>query len=543
MQNPQQESSSTPFETTFENDYESQDPDSLAPVIGKPTSSLGAAVALWSLLLGVGMLMLANGLQGSLLGIRASSEGFSNTMTGVIMSAYFAGFLLGSTVAPRKLRKVGHVRTFAALASITSVCILIHAMYVVPEVWIVMRFITGFAFAGLYVVAESWLNSQATNQMRGRLLAIYMVITYLGMGGGQLLLNVGNPDTYLLFILVSVIMSLALVPMLLSASPQPEGAQPEAMGLLRLIRLAPLGTVGNFATGIANGTVFGMGAVYADRAGLSLQEVSWFMGAFILGAAILQWPLGKLSDKLSAKKVILVSSVGAIALSFGGLPLTGGSMMTMALLGAGLGGLILTQYSLFLAAANNLLTTPQIISSSGTLVLVHGAGAILGPLTAGLLMERFGANGFLYTLAGVHILIVIVAASVTGKPRQELGDDEGDHPGHYVVAPSPTSPLGAAWVEEAITEPDTGQLEFDFDADPVLEAEMEAELEAKRDAERENAEGDDVVQQIESDEGVMNDRVTGMEDDWHLDGHVDEQAQHLSEEERRVKTEPERESY
>lgn len=543
MQNPQQESSSTPFETTFENDYESQDPDSLAPVIGKPTSSLGAAVALWSLLLGVGMLMLANGLQGSLLGIRASSEGFSNTMTGVIMSAYFAGFLLGSTVAPRKLRKVGHVRTFAALASITSVCILIHAMYVVPEVWIVMRFITGFAFAGLYVVAESWLNSQATNQMRGRLLAIYMVITYLGMGGGQLLLNVGNPDTYLLFILVSVIMSLALVPMLLSASPQPEGAQPEAMGLLRLIRLAPLGTVGNFATGIANGTVFGMGAVYADRAGLSLQEVSWFMGAFILGAAILQWPLGKLSDKLSAKKVILVSSVGAIALSFGGLPLTGGSMMTMALLGAGLGGLILTQYSLFLAAANNLLTTPQIISSSGTLVLVHGAGAILGPLTAGLLMERFGANGFLYTLAGVHILIVIVAASVTGKPRQELGDDDGDHPGHYVVAPSPTSPLGAAWVEEAITEPDTGQLEFDFDADPVLEAEMEAELEAKRDAERENAEGDDVVQQIESDEGVMNDRVTGMEDDWHLDGHVDEQAQHLSEEERRVKTEPERESY
>ncbi|MGO2414974.1 MAG: MFS transporter, partial [Cobetia crustatorum] len=496
-----------------------------------------------SLLLGVGMLMLANGLQGSLLGIRASSEGFSNTMTGVIMSAYFAGFLLGSTLAPRKLRKVGHVRTFAALASITSVCILVHALYVVPEVWIAMRFITGFAFAGLYVVAESWLNSQATNQMRGRLLAIYMVITYLGMGGGQLLLNVGNPDTYLLFILVSVIMSLALVPMLLSASPQPEGAQPEAMGLMRLLRLAPLGTVGNFATGIANGTVFGMGAVYADRAGLSLQEVSWFMSAFILGAAILQWPLGKLSDKISAKKVILVSSVGAISLSFGGIPLTGGGIWTMALLGAGLGGLILTQYSLFLAAANNLLTTPQIISASGTLVLVHGAGAILGPLTAGLLMERFGANGFLYTLAAVHILIVIVAASVTGKPRQELGDDDGNHPGHYVVAPSTTSPLGAVWVEEAITEPDTGQLEFDFDADPALEAEIEAELEAKRDAERESEEGDDAVQQVDSDEGVMNDRVTGMEDDWQLDGHVDEQAQHLSEEERRVKTEPERESY
>ena len=170
MPHPQQEAVPTPT-------FETETLDTTRKRL-QPTSSLGAAVVLWSLLLGMGMLMLANGLQGSLLGIRASSEGFSNTMTGIIMSAYFAGFLLGSTLAPRKLRRVGHVRTFAALASITSVCILIHALYVVPEVWIAMRFITGFAFAGLYVVAESWLNSQATNQMRGRLLAIYMVITY-----------------------------------------------------------------------------------------------------------------------------------------------------------------------------------------------------------------------------------------------------------------------------------------------------------------------------------------------------------------------------
>ncbi|NHH85085.1 MFS transporter [Cobetia sp. MB87] len=533
MPHPQQEAVPTP---TFETE-----PLDTSPKRLQPTSSLGAAVVLWSLLLGMGMLMLANGLQGSLLGIRASSEGFSNTMTGIIMSAYFAGFLLGSTLAPRKLRRVGHVRTFAALASITSVCILIHALYVVPEVWIAMRFITGFAFAGLYVVAESWLNSQATNQMRGRLLAIYMVITYLGMGGGQLLLNVANPNTYLLFILVSVIMSLALVPMLLSASPQPEGAQPEAMGLVRLLRLAPLGTLGGFATGIANGTVFGMGAVYADRAGLPVQEVSWFMGAFILGAALLQWPLGKLSDKLSAKKVILGCSLGAIALSIGGVPFSGGSMLTMALLGAGLGGLILTQYSLFLAAANNLLTTPQIISASGTLVLMHGAGAILGPLTAGLLMERFGAVGFLYTLTAIHVLIVILAASVTSKPRQVLDAEEGDHPGHYVVAPSTTSPLSAAWVEEAITEPETGQLEFDFDAEPEPEPSEEELAAQQQEAASEAEEG--VVQQVDNEEGVMNDRVTGMEDDWHLDGHIDEQAQHLSEEERRVKSEPERESY
>lgn len=194
------------------------------------------AWSLWALLLGVWLLMLGNGLQGSLLGMRASSEGFGNTVTGLIMSAYFGGFLLGSTLTPRKLRDVGHIRVFAALASITSVAILVHVMYVDPWVWAIMRFVTGFAYAGLYVVSESWLNGYASNRLRGRLLGLYMIISYLGMGGGQLLLNLADPGGVLLFLLVSILVSLALVPILLSYTPQPDTSQPESMSLIRLCK-------------------------------------------------------------------------------------------------------------------------------------------------------------------------------------------------------------------------------------------------------------------------------------------------------------------
>lgn len=191
-----------------------------------PTTTLSAAWSLWALLLGVGLLMLGNGLQGSLLGIRAAEEAFGNTVTGLVMSSYFVGFLAGSTLTPRKLRQVGHIRVFAALASITSVAILVHVLFIDPWVWAAMRLITGFAYAGLYVVTESWLNGHASNRLRGRLLAFYMVITYLGMGGGQLLLNVADPGGMVLFLIVSILMSLALVPILLSYTPSRTPAPP-----------------------------------------------------------------------------------------------------------------------------------------------------------------------------------------------------------------------------------------------------------------------------------------------------------------------------
>lgn len=419
----------------------------------RPTT-LSAAYSLWTLLLGVGLLMMGNGLQGSLLGVRASAADFGNTVTGLVMSAYFVGFLAGSVLTPRKLREVGHVRVFAALASITSVAILIHALFVDPVVWAAMRFVTGFTYAGLYVVAESWLNGYASNRLRGRLLAIYMVISYLGMGGGQLLLGSADPDGMALFLLVSILVSLALVPILISYTPQPEITTTESMSLRALYRLSPLGTVGCFMTGITNGAVFGMGAVFASNSGLDISQVSVFMGAFIFGGAVVQWPLGKLSDRADRQWVIVIVALAAIILATIGALVGGWSPVALTILGALLGATTLTLYSIFLACANDFLTDRQTVAASASLVLALGLGAILGPASAGVLMQWLGPDGFLWDLAIMHVVMVAFGLyCIRVHPTRE-----SDEQGHYVMTPSETAPLGSAWAEEATQE--MGQLEL-----------------------------------------------------------------------------------
>ncbi|WNK20004.1 MFS transporter [Halomonas piscis] len=430
-----------------------------------PATAVSAAWSLWALLLGVGLLMLGNGLQGSLLGVRAAEEAFGNSVTGVVMSAYFVGFLAGSTLTPRKLRDVGHVRVFAALASVTSVAILVHALFIDPWVWAAMRALTGFTYAGLYVVSESWLNGHAGNHLRGRLLAFYMVITYLGMGGGQLMLSLADPNEVTLFLVVSVLVSVALVPILLSYTPQPDTGQPESMSLRRLYRLSPLGTLGCLLTGIANGSVFGMGAVFANASGLGVKQVAVFMGAFILGGALLQWPLGKLSDKTDRQAVIMVVAGLATALALLGLYAGGAAQLT--LLGVLLGGTTLTLYSLFLACANDVLSPSQTVAASSSLVLALGIGAILGPLSTGLLMEWLGPDGFLWDLALIHAAIVVFGVYCLIRHPASSADDQG----HYVAVPAGTATLGATWVEEAASEP--VQLELDFDPAPDAAAEAE----------------------------------------------------------------------
>ena len=425
------------------------------------TTTVSAAWSLWALLLGVGLLMLGNGLMGSLLGMRAAEEAFGNTATGVIMSSYFVGFLAGSTLTPRKLREVGHIRVFAALASITSIAILVHVMVIDPWIWAGMRLVTGFAYAGLYVVTESWLNGYASNQLRGRLLAFYMVISYLGMGGGQLMLNLADPGGVILFLLVSILVSLALVPILLSHTPQPDTSQPESMSLRRLCRLSPLGTIGCLLTGIANGTVFGMGAVYATRAGMAVDEVAAFMGAFILGGALLQWPLGKLSDKTDRQKVIVVVAGLATLLALAGLTVGGDAPLLRIGLGAALGGTSLTLYSLCLANANDDLTSSQVIAASSSLVLALGIGATLGPVSTGLLMEWLGPDGFMWDMAAIHALLVGVGLYCLVHYPSRASETHG----HYVAMPAGSAALGTTWAEEAANEAE--QLELDLEGEPL----------------------------------------------------------------------------
>jgi MFS family permease len=407
---------------------------------------IAAIASCWALLLGVALLMIGNGLQGSLLGIRANLEGFPTTATGILMSGYFAGFLVGSLLTPRLVARVGHVRVFAALASLGSTAILIHALWIDPLTWTVIRLVTGFCYAGLYIVAESWLNAQATNRNRGQLLSVYMVITLGGAAAGQVLLNVADPSDTTLFILVSVLVSLALIPMLLSTGPTPPFEAPRAVGARQLYRVSPTGVVGYFGVMMANGAYFGMGAVYGREIGLSIRDISILVGLIMLGGMLFQWPLGRLSDSLDRRKVLigvtfLAGLFAASASAFASSSLPGLFVFT-----ALFGGMSLPLYSLCVAYINDYLEPDQMVQASGTLVLSGGVGAVLGPVSAALAMQSFGPNGFFWWLATIHAAIGFFALyRMTRRPARPVAEQSA-----YIAQSPRQTTIAAALCAETV---------------------------------------------------------------------------------------------
>ena len=406
---------------------------------------LSAVSAVWALLLGIALIMLGNGLQGTLLGLRATLEGFPTAVTGLVMTGYFAGFLLGSTITPKIVGRVGHIRVFAALASLASASALIYAIFIDPWVWGAMRLATGFSYAGLYVVAESWLNDRATNETRGKILSVYMIITLGGMAAGQLLLNLADPRGVELFVLISVLVSVALVPISLTAAPAPDFYAPRPVGLRQLYSISPLGVLGMFGTGLAQAIVFGMGAVYARGAGLSIAETSLFMGAILFGGVALQWPVGWLSDIMDRRRVITgVSFVAAVlAVVLAAIPdLPGGALLVLACL---FGGMNLPMYSLCSAHTNDYLEPAQMVGASSSLVLVGGCGATLGPLAAAAMMAASGVDGFFWALAATHGANRVYAQNPMTRRAATPVDEQG-----AFVAMSPRgSPMAAALNPEA----------------------------------------------------------------------------------------------
>lgn len=393
------------------------------------------------LLLGFGILMLGDGLQSTLLGVRASLEGFPTTVTGLIMSTFYVGFLAGALYAPRFVERVGHIRVFGALASLASASVLIHGIIVTPLAWSLLRLVSGFCLAGLYVVAESWLNDRASNRTRGQLLSIYMVVTYLGYAGGQLLLNAADPKGLELFILTSVLISFALVPLLLSAGPAPKFAAQATLGLGRLYRISPLGVMGCVATGMASAALFGFGPVYAENSGLTVAQISLFMTAMLVGCTVLQWPVGRLSDALDRRLVITVVTFLAAAAAIAAVPVSAMSTWSLLLLAAVLGGLSIPLYSLCIAHANDYLEPEQMVAASSGLVLASGVGAILGPITASLSMSLLGPNGFFWWLAVIHLAMGLFAVvRMIKRPARPLADQH-----HY----APSTPHGSQVALEA----------------------------------------------------------------------------------------------
>lgn len=388
-------------------------------VLGPLIPAARTAAATWALFAGLALMMVGNGLQSSLVGIRSETEGFSSLAIGAVMTAYFLGIFVGTRAATRALTSVGHIRVFAALASMASAAALVYLVAVHPVSWTLMRFATGFCMAGLYVVAESWINDMATNANRGRLLAVYMVISMGGFAGGQFLLNVADPSGFELFVMASVLISLSLVPTSLSASTAPPSQVPEPMSLGALATIVPTGIVVALLVGMANGALIGMGAVYATQVGLSPAQVSLFMGAPMVGGVLGQFPVGAVSDRISRRIIIfalgLVATLAAIGLMMvdPGSPTSYGLMFTI-------GACTFPLYSMAIAYTNDWLRPEQMLGASAALVRVNAVGSMTGPFLATGLIAAFGPSQYFMSLAITHgaiaVFLVYRMVSQSGRP-------------------------------------------------------------------------------------------------------------------------------
>jgi MFS family permease len=368
------------------------------------------------------------------LGLRANLEGFPDAVTGLVMSGYYVGLLVGSLRVPVLVARVGHVRVFAALLSLGSTAILFQALFVEPVAWFLMRLLTGYCFAGAFIVAESWLNGSADNASRGQILSLYMVVQMGGMAAGQFLLNLADPQGFDLFILVSVLISVAAVPMLLTAVAAPTVSTGRGVGLLQLYRLSPLGIVGIVGVGVGTSGLFSMGPVFASQEGLSVAAISTFMAAVILGGVAFQMPIGRLSDRLDRRWVIAAASLlTALAL----LPPVLVPHLPNYTLFPGfflVGGLSLPLYAVCVAHTNAFLTSEQMVGASSALVLAFGLGAAVGPTLTAITMQALGPLGFPIFLALVHLALGLFALwRMTRRATVPAADR-----GAYISLPTPS---------------------------------------------------------------------------------------------------------
>lgn len=375
----------------------------------------------WALLLGILLLMVGNGVQGTLLGIRGQIEGFSTAEMSFVMSAYFVGFLGGSKMAPEMIRRVGHVRVFAALCSFISAVLVLYPTLANPWVWIAARVLIGFCFAGVYVTAESWLNNAATNENRGKALSIYMIVQMVGIIAAQGILVLGDPSGFVLFVIPSILISIAFAPILLSVSPTPAFESTKSMKLIELFKTSPLGFVGVFLLGGMFAAQFGMSAVFGTLADMSISQISLFVASFYVGATVTQFPLGWLSDRMDRRLLILFVALASVLGGLLGMAEYGNFEM-MLVAAFILGGTANPLYSLLIAYTNDLVEIEAMAGASGGLIFVNGLGAITGPIVIGWLMTQFGASayfGFMAVLMAILSFYAVYRMTVRPAPSVE----------------------------------------------------------------------------------------------------------------------------
>ncbi len=379
----------------------------------------------------MGLLVVGTGLMFSAIGAQTSSANFPVLVTGLIMSAYFAGFVFGTYACPEVIRRFGHIRAFAAMASIASTVPILHALWLDPWFWGALRFVNGVCLVGLYIVVESWLNVVAPSDQRGKVFAAYMAVSCVAMALGQWLILVGDRSGFVPFALVSILFSFALLPITLTPVSEPEPTSAPTLGLVELFSISPIGVIGAVASGLLSGAFYSLGNVFGERVGFSAAGIATFMAATILGGAIFQWPVGHLSDRNDRRWVLFWVCVSGAAVALGGFYFALQSEASLIALGMVYGGLTFTIYGLSVAHVNDLIDRSRVLQVTGGLLLLHGVGATVGPTVAGGLMDLLGPGSLLLYFAGVLVgLALCVWRYIRLRP---LNRGERGHKADYVV--------------------------------------------------------------------------------------------------------------
>lgn len=374
---------------------------------GPPVQRRDLALATWGLFTGLALLMMAGGLFGTLLGVRSEQRALPTVVSSTISASYYVGFLAGSVLTLRALGRVGHIRVYTALASLLSAAIIAIGITDDAASWIILRLVTGLCFAGLYVVAESWLNDLANNENRGRLLAVYGGLTVACFGVGQVMVSGFNPIAVTGFGVAAIVTSLAVAPVALSeAAVAPSIETAEKISLRALAKVVPTGVYSCFLVGIAHGAIAGMAAVYATRVGLSPGLVGLFVALPSIGGVVLQWPISAASDDIDRRAVGVVAAAAAAGLA--ALLLLDAPTKPMAfVLITLLGGCSYPLYSLVSAYTNDWIEPEHLSAAASQIVKMYGLGAIAGPMLAGSAMGIIGPTGFYWALIVMHLLIAM----------------------------------------------------------------------------------------------------------------------------------------
>ena len=405
-----------------------------------------------ALLSGVALLLLGTGLMNTLLALRGSAEGFSDQTLGLLGSAYFLGFIAGTYVCPRLVRRMGHIRSFAFFCAATAVFLLLHSLIIHAGFWFVLRLLTGISLVGLYMVIESWLNTQAPGERRGQVFAVYMVVNLLALAVAQQMLRIDSPLMFTLFAVGSVFLMLAILPVTMTRLPQPTISDAPSMSLRHLWDVAPVAFSGALLSGVAMGAFWGLGAVWAARMGMATADIASFVSLVIITGAVMQWPLGLLSDRIDRRVALAliagISAVGGLLMAI--LGAYGNAMLLGAMVfGAG----AFAAYPVVVAHLVDHLHQEEILAGSSALLLVQGAGSALGPTLAGALMSATVPSALPLFFAVMFGLCSALALLQSRKIKDIIVDE----PAHFVPMVRTSTASLEMMAEDQMTSAETAQ--------------------------------------------------------------------------------------